>query len=517
MPAAEAPKQSTCEAIVRNPMMAQMFQRNLAALGGSGMGALYAMPQMYLPTRMPRNPDYRAPPKVPVGSPLPELGATRFGVEETPNILTSTNPGALSNLELDRATGAAAGDVEADPTGLLAAAQACRALFRRGGNAGVAPGEGPVDSLTAGDPFRAAARNFENITARVVREDKTLPMAFALFEQGRYGESLTWFHKAYDKLSDVDGGDEAALFIGKLNLAGFGEKDPREALKWLERAASANFSAIRDMPVFDPAQPQRNTAIGEAAMILAGIHRVGIPGVPKDMATAIKWYRRAEFVGHVAAATMLGDIYYRGLGVPRDAKEAVRYYRRAARLDMTQAQVALAGILEFGAEGVKPDMRTAIGWYQAAARHGDRDAMFALGLAYDSGNGVPKNAEFAFSFFRSAAMKGLPAAKVAVGSYFQDGIVVKADPAIARQWYEAAARDGDPDGMFSLATSLANGAGGTRDPVLAWQWMKRAAAAGQQDAAAALAGLEAAMTPAERASATTALATVAQPPDGAAK
>ena len=47
-------------------------------------------------------------------------------------------------------------------------------------------------------------------------------------------------------------------------------------------------------------------------------------GVPKNLAEAVKWYRKAAEQGEVAAQVILGCQYGKGEGVERDATEAVR-------------------------------------------------------------------------------------------------------------------------------------------------------------------------------------------------
>ncbi len=106
-------------------------------------------------------------------------------------------------------------------------------------------------------------------------------------------------------------------------------------------------------------------------------------------------------------------------------------------------------------------------WYtRAATEHQNAQEMYALARAYDTGQG---------------------------------GVTV--DLTNASALYRAAAKDDNPDGMYYLAAMLANGRGGSRDFVQAWVWLTRAAKLGQGDAPAALAKLEAIMTPGDRAAA----------------
>jgi len=487
MPGAEAPRSATCEALAQDPS----FAARLAAGGGDPLMG----PLPYLPTRRTRNPDYSKPPTVPPGSPLPELSDSRFGLQSL--VLHDSN--AMSSSE---GLAVFAPEALADPSNLEAAVQTCRALFRRGVGAPTvsAAGSASEDAFATSDRLN---QRFQAARSFIVGKDRTLPMAFALFDQGRYRESLEWFRKAASKLGYGEGGDEAELFVGKITLQGLGDKsNPAEAIEWLKKAATAPFNPVTETPSFDPKEPERNTAIGEAAVILGNLYRNGFGGVAKNPAEARKWYARANAVGHVPAAKVLGDLYLEGTGAQRDPKKAQSLYRQAAKLDYAPAQVALADLLMNGDEGVKQDREEALAWYQTAAKKNDPRALYALARAYDLGEGVTADPQLALGFYKTAALHGSAAARVSMGTYFYEGKLVPKDDAAARRWFEAAAKDADPDGMFNLAAMLAKGEGGEKDVAAAWTWMRRAAALGHATAPRAVAALEARMTPEEKQRAT---------------
>lgn len=485
MPQAEAPRSSTCEMLARDPRLAAQIQ---ASGGNPIMG-----PPIYLPTRLPRNPDYAAPPLVPPGSPIPAIPKSRFGVSDP---VFGDQPGtgvADSAEDIDALVGADASP--AIQTVLEQSIDICRGLYQGGSASPGLAWSGPLSQAGSRGGAALDRLNARAVQGRanIARNDTTLPTAFALFDQRRFAEALPYFQKAAAKLPYRDGGDEAALFVGKIYLQGLGAaSDPREGIKWLEKAATMPFNPTIDTPIFDPAQPERTTAAGEAATMLANIYRTGF-GVPRTMAEACRWYERAEAVGHVPAAKKLGDIYLAGDGVPRDPRKAAKYYRRAAQYDLTDAQVALAGLLASGDTGVARDSAGAVDWYRAAARKNNGPALFALARAYDLGQGVTADAQRALRLYKAAALTGLPEAKVAMGTYFHEGTLVAKDEAVARKWFEAAAKDRDVDGMYNLAALMANGSGGPRDLPGAMTWLQRAAAGGHAQAPAAIAKLRSMM------------------------
>ncbi len=480
-PQAEAPRSATCEAMARDP-----FFR--AVLGTAG-----SVP-MLVPTRMPRNPDYNAPPKVAAGSPLPTLPKNRFGARTliyqggsfASESMAAEVIGRSSGDSETAAEGEAGLQAANEETSLESALTVCRSNYQRGA--------GTTDTVQAESNSR-----FANQRAAIVARDETLPMAFALFDQGRYPEALEWFRKAERKLQPAEGGDEASLFIGKILLQGLGTaSDPAEGVKWLKKTATLPFNPVSEMPMFDPEQPERNTAVGEAAVMLGNIYRNGFGPIAKDPAESRRWYDKAKDVGHVAAAKTLGDIYARGIDTPADLKKAAALYREAATLDHSAAQVALGELLLEGAEGVKQNPKTALGWFNAAAKHDYGPALYALGQAYDFGKGVAPDPEKAIGFYKTAALKGHAPASTALGTYFYEGAQVAKDDKVARQWFEAAAKAADVDAMFNLAAMCAKGEGGPKDMPAALAWMKRAGARGHENAPRAIAALEAKMSPAEK-------------------
>ena len=486
MPQAEAPRSSTCELLARDPHFAARFD----AANGNPLMA----PPIYLPTRLPRNPDYSAPPLSPPGSPLPALSKSRFGVGE-PVYGVQPGTGVADSAEsIDGLVGADASP--AIQTVVERTVDLCRNLYQSGSGGPGMAWNGTLSQPGARGGLALAALNarYAQGRANIARNDTTLPMGFALFDQRRFVEALPYFRKAANKLQYREGGDEATLFVGKLYLQGLGTRsNPAEGVRWLKKVADLPFNPITDTPIFDPGQPDRTTAMGEAATILANVYRTGFGGMPRDMALACHYLERAEAVGHLPAAKKLGDIYLAGDGVARDPKKAAKYYRRAAEYDLTDAQLALAGLLTTGDAGVPRDPAAALDWYRAAARHGNGPALYALARAYDLGQGVAADQQRALGLYKAAALTGHPQAKVALGTYFHEGTLVAKDESVARKWFEAAAKDRDVDGMYNLAALMANGYGGPRDLPGALTWLKRAAAGGHAQAPAAIAKLQAMM------------------------
>ena len=73
-------------------------------------------------------------------------------------------------------------------------------------------------------------------------------------------------------------------------------------------------------------------------------------GVARDLAKAVKWWRKAAEQGDVMAQYLLGVMYNLGLGVTEDEEEAARWFREAAEQGHAEAQFNLE-ILRFSKGG----------------------------------------------------------------------------------------------------------------------------------------------------------------------
>jgi TPR repeat protein len=434
--------------------------------------------RIYLPTRYPRNPDYSAPPKTPPGSPFPAVLSMKEYIRGKPgdpdrNLALR---GKLSDcLHITQGAPSMAQQMEA---------MAARVLGG-GGNGELSMGVMRADGFDYNPNGRAEIRG----------RDKTLPLAFALFDHGRYEEALEQFKRADRKVYSL----ESPLMIGKIYLFGLRDKsDPVEGVKWLKKLAGEGFESATMTPQFDPREPDKITPLGEAALILADLYGRGHGPIARDPVRARGYLETAYRVGHIDAANTLGDIYYYGVDVEPDRARAFDYYMKAAKFGHAPAAVAVARMYEAGEVGAGPDHAKALAWYAVAARIEHPQALYALAVAYGRGEGVPANPKGALLLYKAAAIQGDPAAQAAIGTYFYRGEGdLPRDHTLARKWFELAAVGGDAEGMFNLAAMQAKGEGGEVDRVRAWGWLKIAERVGHSNAAVAIRGLEAQFTPDE--------------------
>ena len=187
-------------------------------------------------------------------------------------------------------------------------------------------------------------------------------------------------------------GDTPAMYkLGMILLNGLIEeqRNPREAINWLKRAA-------------EQADVENPHALHELALL----HE--IPNSPL---------------------------------VPYDPPYAKSLFTQAAQLGYTPSQYKLGQCYEYGSLTCPVDPRRSIAWYTKAAEKGDPEAELALSGWYLTGSeGVLKQSDSeAYLWARRAANKGLSKAEYAVGYYAEVGIGIKQDIEFAKRWYMRAA------------------------------------------------------------------------------
>ncbi|MCP5364718.1 MAG: sel1 repeat family protein [Hyphomicrobiales bacterium] len=116
-----------------------------------------------------------------------------------------------------------------------------------------------------------------------------------------------------------------------------------------------------------------------SAMInLANMYDHG-QGVEKDPKQGLVWLERAAALQDPRAQLQLGLAYENGDGVERDPRQAAQWFRQAAEQDDSEAQfnlgVMLATAYGAGLEQSSPQQRTeAVEWLEKAAAAGHPDA-----------------------------------------------------------------------------------------------------------------------------------------------
>lgn len=218
--------------------------------------------------------------------------------------------------------------------------------------------------------------------------------------------------------------------------------------------------------------------------LVARIHAEGF-GVPKDAATAAKWYARGAELGDIEAAFALGVLHAQGAGVKKSYADAARLFEVAALKGHALANYNLA-LLFLKGEGKPFNPVRAFGHMRYSAEQGVIAAQYDLGTLYATGEGVEPNAFEAAAWIGKAAVQGHTEAQVdyAVILFKDHDVPAEQKLALRKQGFEllqSAAGKGLPIAQNRLAHAYHNGLGTEKSVSDAMKWHVIAKAAGVED------------------------------------
>jgi localization factor PodJL len=128
-------------------------------------------------------------------------------------------------------------------------------------------------------------------------------------------------------------------------------------------------------------------------------------GVPQDLREAARWLELAANANFVPAQFRLAGLIEKGEGVKKDVQTARRLYLSAANRGHAKSMHNLAVLYAEGADG-KPDYAAAAQWFRKAAAYGIADSQYNLAILYARGIGVQANLAESYKWFAIAAGRG---------------------------------------------------------------------------------------------------------------
>jgi TPR repeat protein len=177
--------------------------------------------------------------------------------------------------------------------------------------------------------------------------------------------------------------------------------------------------------------------------------------------------------GDREAQYWLGYIYEEGRIVQKDARQSERWFLKSADQGYVPAERVL-GLVYWKDDPVKAAL-----WLQTAAKHGDSEAQFSLGIAYEQGSFGTTNYKEALNWIQKSAKQGHPDAQVSLGQMYEYGEGVKQNYSMAAKWYRKAAEHvpnlgGAGQGRIDLGILYEQGLGVPKDFVQAYMWLSLA-------------------------------------------
>ena len=208
---------------------------------------------------------------------------------------------------------------------------------------------------------------------------------------------------------------DAMIQAGKCYLSGNGvQKDPSKAQKYFTMAVENGES-----------NPELLYFLGDSYSD-SGPHR--------DLDKAIKYLQMLDLQNNANAANLLGYCY----GEKKEYAEAVKYFKIAADLNHVAANYNLGLYYKEGL-GVEQDYTLSRKYYQVAADAGRTGAMLAIASFYKDGKGVAKDYNQAVLLYKKvqAADKQNVLANLALGQcYFTGGYGLEQNYTEAKRYFQ---------------------------------------------------------------------------------
>ncbi|MGN6548843.1 MAG: tetratricopeptide repeat protein [Pararhizobium sp.] len=179
--------------------------------------------------------------------------------------------------------------------------------------------------------------------------------------------------------------------------------------------------------------------------------------------------------GNAAAQTLIGEIFFRGLGVAQSMDEAAFWYKQGAQGGDPSAEFRYALMLMDGTV-VKKDEAKAMELMKKAADAGIPEAEFNYAQQIVAAEAGESGLTKALPYFEKAAQAGIADAEYALSQiYANSSSATDEQRSQARYWLTRAARAGYDTAELDLGIWLIDGVGGPKDYENGFKWMQLAA------------------------------------------
>ena len=170
----------------------------------------------------------------------------------------------------------------------------------------------------------------------------------------------------------------------------------------------------------------------DAITLLGEVYYFGL-GVAPNHKKAFASFKKAAILKNGLAANHLARMYVNGEGVPSNIDEAIKFYDLAISYGYPDAEVNKAQWIMFKKiqNGYSQDV------IKLLEQRSDADAFNLLGKIYHFGYGVPVNFTKAKDYYEKAFELKSPTAANHLGRMYSNGEGVKKDEKKAKEFYDA--------------------------------------------------------------------------------
>lgn len=143
-----------------------------------------------------------------------------------------------------------------------------------------------------------------------------------------------------------------------------------------ERLLSAKNTLLKNSPIYPfHLSAEKGDSIAQYTL---GMKYLEGSDVEKNPREALRWLLRAANQNYDQAQVKLGMLYYKGIDLERDLHEAAKWMEKAAQNGDAEAQYTLANMYKKG-DGLARSNAKAVKWYRMAAKQGHSQARKKLG------------------------------------------------------------------------------------------------------------------------------------------
>jgi len=254
-------------------------------------------------------------------------------------------------------------------------------------------------------------------------------------------QAAIWYRKAAEQ-----GNAKAQDNLGVLYWSGDGvEKDKTEAVRWYRKATrQGNANAMFNLGAayYNGEGVGANSILAEAWFLLSSE-----AGNPNGHDAADRSLREFGPEGFNDACLSIGEMYEKGVDLPKNLASAAAWYRKAAEKGHAGATISLAALYLNAS-----DYNQARPWCETAAKERLSGGYYCLGYLYQHGSGVDANPKEAFRWYEQGARAGNAASMLAMARMYESGEGTKPDRPEAFVWLFLAAQRGTQDSLAEAKT-----------------------------------------------------------------
>jgi TPR repeat protein len=249
--------------------------------------------------------------------------------------------------------------------------------------------------------------------------------------QYAYGEELFWGVGTSPNKADAitwltaaanQGVAPAAVSLGRIYLRG-----DKGIPKDVERASSYYEKAL------DLGYPEAGYWLANLLLERADDSKAhnDLADYARHRKRALEYLRWSAERGITLSQNQLGTIYQYGTYLPKDVASAVEWYRKAAQAESVDAYISLARLLEEGADNLKADPAQASKYWRLASEQGSNLAKVELAERIKDGKIQPAFPSEFISLCESALANGSTIAAYNLAKSYWKGEGVTRDPSLA--------------------------------------------------------------------------------------